>query len=140
MLIDIFLGWKLWKASGTGHCIDITLNLLHRIMLPLFLLLIIQLMVSLHYSGSFVCLFGYPENIRVFVFLLNQSNVNIFLVMMMMMMMMMMKMMNCLCGMVDQRKPFSLISRTDYCQRFSPSQISDTPRAGSLVLKLHDLP
>ena len=46
----------------------------------IFLLLIIYLMVSLHYSGSFVCLFGYPENMRIFVFLLNLSNVNIFLV------------------------------------------------------------
>ena len=78
--VDIFLGWKLWKASRTGHYIDITLNLLHRIMLPLFLWLIIQLMVSLHYSGSFVCLFCQPKNIRIFVFLLNLSNVNIFLV------------------------------------------------------------
>ena len=78
--VDIFLGWKLWKASRTGHYIDITLNLLHRIMLPLFLSLIIQLMVSLHYSGSFVYLFCYPENIRILVFLINLSNVNIFLV------------------------------------------------------------
>ena len=48
----------------------------------------------------------------------------------MMMMMMMMMMMNCSCGMVDRRKAFSLISSRDRCQRFSPSRISDTPRAG----------
>ena len=69
--VNIFLGWKLCKASRTGHYIDITLNILHRTKFPLFLLLIIQLMVSLHYSGSFLCLFGYPENIRISVFLLN---------------------------------------------------------------------
>ena len=34
------------------------------------------------------------------------------------------------CGMVDRRKVFSLISSRDYCQRSSPSQISDTLRAG----------
>ena len=43
---------------------------------------------------------------------------------------MMMIMMNCFCGMVDQQKAFSLISSRDHCQRFSPSQISDAPRAG----------
>ena len=43
---------------------------------------------------------------------------------------MMMMMMNCFCGMVDQRKAFSLISSRDHCQRSSPSRISDTPRAG----------
>ena len=50
--------------------------------------------------------------------------------MMMMMMMMMMLMVNCLCGMVDRRKVFTLISSRDHCQRSSPSRISDTPRAG----------
>ena len=45
------------------------------------------------------------------------------------MMMMMMMIMNCLCGMVDRRKAFNLISSRDHCQRFSPSRISDTPRA-----------
>ena len=39
-------------------------------------------------------------------------------------------MMNYFCGMVDQRKMFSLISSWDHCQRSSPSQISDTPQAG----------
>ena len=34
------------------------------------------------------------------------------------------------CGMVDQRKTFSLISNRDHCQRSSPSRIFDTPRAG----------
>ena len=43
----------------------------------------------------------------------------------------MMMMLNCFCGMVDRGKAFSLISSRDHCQRFSPSQISDTPRAGS---------
>ena len=45
-------------------------------------------------------------------------------------MMMMMMMKNCFRGMVDRRKAFSLISSRDHCQRFSPSQISDTLRAG----------
>ena len=48
----------------------------------------------------------------------------------MMMMMMMMMVMNCFCGMVDRRKVFSLISSWDHCQRSSPLQISDMPRAG----------
>ena len=53
------------------------------------------------------------------------------MVMMMMMMMMMMKIkMNCFCGMVDRRKAFSLITRGDHFQRFSPSQMPDTLRAG----------
>ena len=38
--------------------------------------------------------------------------------------------MNCFCSVVDRRKAFSLISIRDHCQRSSPSQISDTPRAG----------
>ena len=37
---------------------------------------------------------------------------------------------NCFCGMVDRQKAFSLVSSQDHCQRFSPSQSSDTPRAG----------
>ena len=37
---------------------------------------------------------------------------------------------NCFCGMVDQRKVFSLISSRDHCQRSSPSRISGTPRTG----------
>ena len=41
-----------------------------------------------------------------------------------------MMMMNCFCGMVDQRKALSLISSRDHCQRSSPLRISDTPRAG----------
>ena len=40
-----------------------------------------------------------------------------------------MLMMNSLCGMIDRRQAFSLISSRGYCQRSSPSQISDTPRA-----------
>ena len=44
-------------------------------------------------------------------------------------MMMMMMIMNCFCGMVDQRKVISLISSRDHCQRSSPSRISDTSRA-----------
>ena len=39
-------------------------------------------------------------------------------------------MMNCFCGMVDWQKVFSLISSQNHCQRSSPSQISDTLRAG----------
>ena len=39
-------------------------------------------------------------------------------------------MMSCFSGMVDQQKAFSLITSWDYCQRFSPSQISDTLQAG----------
>ena len=46
------------------------------------------------------------------------------------MMMMMMMMMNYFCGMVDQRKMFSLISSQDHRQRFSPLQISNTPQVG----------
>ena len=46
-----------------------------------------------------------------------------------MMMMMMMMMMNCFCVMVDRRNVVSLISSQDYCQKFSPSRISDTPGA-----------
>ena len=49
---------------------------------------------------------------------------------MMMMVMVMMMMMNCFCGMVDRRKGSSLISSRDHYQRFSPSRISNTPRAG----------
>ena len=37
---------------------------------------------------------------------------------------------NCFCGMVDQQKVFGLISSWDYCQRSSPSRISNMPRAG----------
>ena len=37
---------------------------------------------------------------------------------------------NCFCGMVEQRKAFSLISSRDHCQRSSSSRISDTPWAG----------
>lgn len=39
-------------------------------------------------------------------------------------------MMNCFRGMVDRRKAFSLITRGDHFQRFSPSQMPDTLRAG----------
>ena len=46
------------------------------------------------------------------------------------MMMMMMMMMNCFYAMVDLRKMFSLISSRNHCQRPSPPQISDKPRAG----------
>ena len=38
--------------------------------------------------------------------------------------------MNCYCVTVDWQKAFNLISSRDHCQRSSPSQISDTPRAG----------
>ena len=41
-----------------------------------------------------------------------------------------MKMINCFCGMVVQRKVFSIISSQDHYQRSSPSQISDTLQAG----------
>ena len=40
-----------------------------------------------------------------------------------------MRMMNCFCGMVDRRKVLSFISSLNHCQRFSPSEISDTLRA-----------
>ena len=39
-------------------------------------------------------------------------------------------MMNCFFRIVDRQNAFSLISNWDYCQRFSPLQIFDTPRAG----------
>ena len=45
-------------------------------------------------------------------------------------MMMLLLLMNCFCGMVDQRKAFSLISIGNHCQRSSLSRISDTPQAG----------
>ena len=38
---------------------------------------------------------------------------------------------NCICGMVDQRKVFSVISSRDHYQRSSPPWISDTPTAES---------
>ena len=41
-----------------------------------------------------------------------------------------MMMMNCVCGMVERRKTFSLISSRVHRQRSSSSLISDTPRAG----------
>ena len=47
-----------------------------------------------------------------------------------MIMMMIMMIMNCFCGMVDQRKVISLFSSLGHCQRSSPSRISDTPGAG----------
>ena len=37
-------------------------------------------------------------------------------------------MMSFFCGSVDRRKASILISSQDHCQRFSPSQISNTPR------------
>ena len=43
---------------------------------------------------------------------------------------MMTMMMDCFCGMVGQRKAFSLISSCDLYQRSSPSRISDTLREG----------
>ena len=49
---------------------------------------------------------------------------------MMMVMMMMIMMMNCLCGIVDRRTAFSLISSRDHCQRPSPSRISNMSQAG----------
>ena len=39
-------------------------------------------------------------------------------------------MMNCFCGMVDQRMALSFISSRDHCQKSSPSRISETPQAG----------
>ena len=42
----------------------------------------------------------------------------------------MMMMMNCYCGVVDWWKALSLISSREYCQRSSPSRISNTQRAG----------
>ena len=42
-----------------------------------------------------------------------------------------MMMVNCFCGMIDQRKAFSLISSRDHCRRSSPSRISDMLQAGS---------
>ena len=41
----------------------------------------------------------------------------------------MMMVMKYFCGMVDQRKAFSLIFCCDHCQKSSPSRISDTQRA-----------
>ena len=55
--------------------------------------------------------------------------VSIVTVNMTLMMMIMMMMMKCFCGLVDKQKAFSLISIGNHCQRFSPSQITDTPLA-----------
>ena len=41
-----------------------------------------------------------------------------------------MMMMSCFSGMFDRQKAFSFITNQVHCQRFSPSQISDTLRAG----------
>ena len=41
-----------------------------------------------------------------------------------------MMMINCFCGMVDQRQTFSLISSRDHYQRSSPSRIFKTPQTG----------
>ena len=46
------------------------------------------------------------------------------------MMMMMMMMMNCICGMFDRQKMFSLISSWNHCQKSSSSRISDMLQAG----------
>ena len=48
----------------------------------------------------------------------------------------MMKAMNCFYWMVDQQKTIRLISRRDHCQKFSPSQISDTARGFELTQNL----
>ena len=48
-------------------------DILFHQMLPLFFLLVIQLVVLLHCIGSYECLFGYPKNIRISVLLLNLS-------------------------------------------------------------------
>ena len=45
------------------------------------------------------------------------------------MMMMMMMMMNYFCGIVDRQNSLSFTSSRDHSQRFSLSQISDTPSA-----------
>ena len=45
------------------------------------------------------------------------------------MMTMMIKMMNCFCGIADQRKVFSLISSQDHCMKSSLLRVSGTPRA-----------
>ena len=54
----------------------------------------------------------------------------IMIMIMIMMIMMMIIMIICFCGMVDQRKMFSLISRREHRQRFLPRRISNTSRAG----------
>ena len=41
-----------------------------------------------------------------------------------------MMMMNCFCGMVDQRKAYSLIPSWGHCWRSSPSQTPNTLQAG----------
>ena len=41
-----------------------------------------------------------------------------------------MMMMNCFYGILDRQKEFQPISSRDYCQRFSPLQFCDWPRAG----------
>ena len=53
------------------------------------------------------------------------------------MMMMMMMIMNCFFRIIDRRQVLSLISTQDHCQRFSPSQISDTTPAGFELAQIH---
>ena len=43
---------------------------------------------------------------------------------------MLMMTMNCICGMLNQRIAFSLISSRDHCQRSSPLRISNMPQSG----------
>ena len=52
------------------------------------------------------------------------------MMMIIMMIMMITMMMNCFCGMADQRKAFSLLFSQDHCQRSSTLWISHMPRVG----------
>ena len=36
----------------------------------------------------------------------------------------------CFCGMINRQKMLDLVSSWHFCQKFSPSQISDTSRVG----------
>ena len=75
--------------------------------------------ISKFHGDRVFCLLG-----RAFLIKFYENEINITTMMMIMMIM------NGFCGMVDQRKVFSLISSWEHCLRSSPLKISDMPRAG----------
>ena len=72
-----------------------------------------------------------------FSFVLNiHCSYRMMMMIMMMMMTMMMMIMNCFCGMFNQRKGLSLSPSRDHCRKFSPSQIFKTLRVPDLNLRI----
>ena len=84
----------------------------------------------LHLYHYFYYLFKFLHCAKTIPFTFRKNNFKTAALILRMLMRIMMMMMNCFYGMVDRWKVFSLISRQDHCQRSSPSQISDTRRAG----------